>query len=265
MNSITQRTILLTIVLTTVILFITRLPLEKRIDVEQLVRTEKNVKEYPQEKYKVCLVSIPGTREIQFPKHPKMTFIQIKPNMKNPHNRFATIGTHDVLFDYTIREETKDTYPFEQYREDIALSSSLYLFTSEKEFKNCDYVYVPPMGIKPTEVTVNKFYSFINQIHHEYPSACFYQTDVDDKFRNTVLKGNNTFIPHFPSVSFRQLGGILLTPRRFYLLYEYGKLMYHISRFDENLQVYCDIDYNKVVVANENIFGIKKENCFDCF
>ena len=185
--------------------------------------------------------------------------------MKNPHNRFATIATHDVLFDYNIREETRDTYPFEQYREDIAVSSSLYLFEKENLFKGCDYVYVPPIGLKPSKEATHQFYSFINQIHHEHPSACFYQTDVDDKFRKNVLKGNNTYIPHFPDISFRQLGGMLMTPRRFYLLFEYGKLMYHISRFDENLQVYCDIDYNNVVVSPSNIFGVKKDNCFDCF
>ena len=57
---------------------------------------------------------------------------------------------------YNIREETRDTYPFEQYREDIAVSSSLYLFENEKLFKGCDYVYIPPIGIKPTKESMIK-------------------------------------------------------------------------------------------------------------
>ena len=214
--------------------------------------------------YTICIVNIPGTKRIYFPKHKKLTYHYIEMNMFNPHNRFATIATHDVFFDYKIRKSRND-YTFEQYREDISLSSPFYLFRDEKNFGNCDYVYIPTIGTKPKHKNIRKFYSFINKIHNEYKGSCFYQTDISDNIRKSLTNGNNTFIPHFPNVSFRQFGGILLTPRRLYLTYEYGKFMYHLSRFDENLQIYCDIDYNKVVLSNKNIFGVEKQNCFDCF
>ena len=203
-------------------------------------------------------------KEITNIKLDHIEFDIIHQSHENKHDRFPQYNAYKSLFDYYIYlNETEYTY--EQYKEDIVLSQSFFQHLGNDFFSKYDYIYVPHFGMKLNTNTLSKLYEFINESTQNYPNACYYQSYMNKKDRESIVFNSNgeTYNPKIPSNYHRSYGGALLKPYFFHNLGEVERLFYYTGRFDVILQIYCEFEFNEIVVSSTNIVDLPNTNSFN--
>ena len=224
--------------------------IEDKINPEDIINFNE-IKE--QNKIKIGVMTIPGTKVRDFMVgNNKISFEPVKKTFQNMKELFPHMSTYETIYNFNIRNKTKEMdYDFECYREDMVLSFPFYELGKQFDLDKYDYIFIPELGMKFTEEIVNDIYENIIYSRKTFKDVCFYQVTPYNTMKVKKQKTKTDFnllTVNYPETRFKEFGSILLRPQTLRILEYFGNGLYHIDRFDRNLQVYCDIGDLKIVV-----------------
>ena len=197
---------------------------------------------FPSTKYNIC-------------KNTDSIYIEnIGLDLSTDTNVFPQISKYKSLFDFNIKNKTKDIdYKFENYRDDISLSTGFYFLNKTIELENYDYVFIPPIGLKFDEKYLNNLYEKLIHIQKHTFNHCFYQ--ISSSIGKGIIENVENFVSvqsKYPDSLKYISNGILLKPQTLRRMEFFGRSLYYIDRFDKNLHVFCEIGNIPILLITDN-------------
>ena len=214
-----------------------------------------NKLKYNESNVTVAIISFPGTK-YNIKESKKISVSFISDEVIFDRNLFPSMSKFNVIFDYGLRNKTTEKqYIFENYREDISLSLDFYFLLKLAKLDEYDFVFIPPIGMKFNEEILNELYEEIIYVKHNFKKYCYVNT-LYTQHKNNEMVENNHFTELkslYPQTIFSSFGGILIKPQQMRRMEYFGRVFFHIDRFDRNLQIFCDIgDLPIILVPNKS-------------
>ena len=211
--------------------------------------------EYNESNVTVAIVSFPGTKyNVKESKEISVNFISDE--VVFDRNLFPSMSKFNAIFDYGLRNKSiEKEYTFENYREDISLSLDFYFLLKLVKLDEYDFVFIPPIGMKFNEEILNELYEQIIYVKNNFKNYCYVNTLYTQHKNNEMVKNNNftTLKSVYPQTLFSSFSGILIEPQQMRRMEYFGRVFFHIDRFDRNLQIFCDIgDLPIILVPNKS-------------
>ncbi|ELP91578.1 hypothetical protein EIN_129180 [Entamoeba invadens IP1] len=218
-----------------------------------------------QQKFKIGIWPVVNTKVRGTMKHNNIAFEVVSYEARNKYERYPRYGYYISNFNFNIRNDTTKEYTMEQYTEDIAMSHEYYEISAGELPTKYDYIFIPPVGVTLNDKIAEKLYTFLNAATQTNTEACVYQTYMseEERIKNRVYHKYRGYMPNFPKRTHKSISGLLFKGSMLELLEEYGKVLYFISRFDTNIQHYCEIADKEIFVAPENIYELPTHNFFN--
>ena len=196
--------------------------------------------------FAVALVPHPFTALPAVPSHPCVAFRVLVPPADAPRRPVQ------VAF---LRAATGSGYhaaapPVGVYREDMAVSAYAAAATVGARADE-QVLFVPAGGM--TDADAVRLYTYLSGMK----GACAHQLQLDEGQRAGLAPhvSDGMFVPSWPSVGFRRLGGLLLSGRTAHRVREFMFTTWYLNRYDVLVQHYCEVFSEGVAVAGTNVFG----------